>query len=83
MHTGTAFVGALGSEDGTMDITVLGDAANTAAHLSSEAGIGEILVSTSASSAMGLNTTTLETRDLSLKGKRETVSVFVVEDYES
>jgi adenylate cyclase len=33
VHTGTAFVGAMGSEAGTVDITVLGDVANTAARL--------------------------------------------------
>ncbi len=83
IHTGVAFVGALGSDDGTSDITVLGDAANTAARLSSEAGIGEILISTTASSATGMDTTALESRQLSLKGKSEAVSVHVIRDFES
>ena len=83
VHTGVAFVGSLGSDDGTSDITVLGDAANTAARLSSHANIGEILVSTTASSAIGLNTDGLEQRHLDLKGKSEKVSVYVLEKYES
>jgi adenylate cyclase len=83
VHTGVAFVGSLGSDDGTSDITVLGDAANTAARLSSHANIGEILVSTTASSAIGLNTDGLEQRHLDLKGKSEKVSVHVLEKYES
>lgn len=82
VHTGVAFVGALGSEDGTYDITVLGDAANTAARLSSSAGVGEILVSENTSQALGLDTLALEHRQLTLKGKREAVSVAVLKQYE-
>jgi adenylate cyclase len=82
VHAGVAFVGSLGSDDGTSDITVLGDAANTAARLSSLAGIGEILVSTTASSAGGLDTSNLEQRNLELKGKSEQVSVSVLKHYE-
>jgi adenylate cyclase len=48
IHTGVAYVGAVGSEDSVSDITVLGDAANTAARLASAAGPGEILVSAQA-----------------------------------
>ncbi len=78
VHTGEAFVGALGSKDGTTDITVLGDAPNTAARLSSTAAVGEILVSDSASTASGLATDDLEKRTLDLKGKTKPVEVFVL-----
>ena len=78
VHTGTAFVGSLGSKDGTSDITVLGDAANTAARLSSQAGVGEILISASTCSQLGLDTSGLEQRQLELKGKSERVSVCVL-----
>lgn len=81
VHTGVAFVGSLGSDEGTSDITVLGDAANTAARLSSRANIGEILVSTTASSAGRLDTSNLEQRNLEIKGKSEKVSVSVLKDY--
>ena len=81
VHTGVAFVGSLGSEDGTSDITVLGDAANTAARLSSEAAIGEILVSSSAGVRVALDTSRYEQRSLDLKGKTKQVTVSVVKDY--
>jgi adenylate cyclase len=45
VHTGTAYVGAVGSSDSMSDIAVLGDAVNTTARLASQAGPGEILIS--------------------------------------
>lgn len=77
VHTGTAFVGSVGSEDGTSDITVLGDTANTAARLASSAQPGEILISEAAYTASGLDLGELETRHLELKGKSEPVLVYV------
>jgi adenylate cyclase len=82
VHTGTAFVGSLGSEDGTTDITVLGDVANTAARLSSRAKVGEILISESAYHSAGYNSSgDLEQRKLKLKGKTEEITVNVLTDY--
>lgn len=81
VHTGTAFVGAVGSEEGTMDITVLGDAANTAARLSTAAGVGQILISEPASLAANLSTAELSKKSLELKGKSQPVSVYVLENY--
>lgn len=78
VHTGTAFVGAVGSDEGTVDITVLGDAANSAARLSSNAGQGEILISDSAYAAAGLEDESLERRSLELKGKSQPVPVRVM-----
>lgn len=78
IHTGVAFVGAVGSDAGTVDITVLGDAANTAARLSSSAGVGEILISDAAFRAAGLDLGKLETRQLELKGKTQPVLVHVL-----
>ncbi len=66
VHTGTAFVGVVSSE-GTGDFTALGDPMNVAAHLSAQAGIGEILVTTEAASAASLSDG-FERRSLSLKG---------------
>ena len=78
VHTGIAFVGSVGSQEGTSDITVLGDAANTAARLSSSARQGEILISDAAYTAAGLSLEGLETRYLELKGKSEPVLVHVL-----
>lgn len=78
VHTGIAFVGSVGSERGTSDITVLGDAANTAARLASSARQGEILVSDAAYRAAGLDLGQLEKRHLELKGKSEPVLVHVL-----
>lgn len=78
VHTGTAFVGSLGSEHGTTDITVLGDAANIAARLSTNAGIGEILISEPAFSFAGMELDDLEKRVLELKGKNEPLNVWVI-----
>jgi adenylate cyclase len=78
VHTGEAFVGAVGSEQGLTDITTLGDAPNTAARLASAAATGEIVVSDDAARAAELETSGLEDRSLDLKGKSEPVSVHVI-----
>jgi adenylate cyclase len=80
VHSGVAFVGAIGSDTGTMDITVLGDAANTAARLSSAAGPGEILISEAAARHASLDVSSMERRELTLKGKSESVTVYVLAD---
>lgn len=75
VHTDVAFVGAVGTEGGATDITVLGDAPNTAARLSSAAAAGEIIISERAYQAAGMDDLNLEERELTLKGKQEPVSV--------
>ena len=79
VHTGIAFVGSVGSESGTSDITVLGDTANTAARLSTSAGIGEILISESAFQHASFSRSDIsEQRELELKGKSDKVMVNVL-----
>jgi adenylate cyclase len=78
VHTGVAFVGAVGSEQGLTDITTLGDAPNTAARLAGSAGVGEVVVSDDAAKAAKLDTSGLEHRSLELKGKSQPVAVHVV-----
>jgi class 3 adenylate cyclase len=68
VHTGTAFVGIVGSTDGNGDFTALGDPVNIAAHLASQAAIGEVLVTVDAARAAAMATEGLEQRHLSLKG---------------
>jgi len=67
VHTGTAFVGMVGSQ-GASDFTALGDPVNIAAHLASQAAIGEILVTDEAATAASLLDHGLERRLVSLKG---------------
>jgi adenylate cyclase len=76
LHTGTAWVGAVG-EGVHVSITALGDAVNTTARLASAAAAGEILVTTEAAKAAGLDPD-LERRGLELKGKEEVVDVVAV-----
>jgi adenylate cyclase len=78
VHTGTAYVGAVGGNDSVSDITVLGDAANTAARLSSQAADGEILVSEETCLAANLPLRDCEVRTLKLKGRSEPVDVRVM-----
>ena len=78
VHTGSAYVGALGSEQGTIDITVLGDAANIAARLSTAASVGEVLISEAAFSEANIHLGDLEKRNLSLKGRHEPLLVHVL-----
>lgn len=77
VHTGVAFLGAVGSDGLATDITVLGDPPNTTSRLASVAGPGEILIS-EAAFAPGLGLEALEQRVLTLKGKSEPVTVYVL-----
>jgi adenylate cyclase len=77
VHTGVAFVGAVG-DAGVTDFTALGDAVNTAARVASAAGAGEILVTDRAADGLALPAT-LERRHLELRGRAEPVDVVVIE----
>ncbi len=76
IHTGVAFVGAVGSKGQATDVTALGDPANVAARLSSAAAAGEILITDDAMSD-ALQGHWLERRHLELKGKSRPVGVYV------
>lgn len=76
IHSGPAIVGALGKEGGLNDITVLGDTANTAARLASQAKAGEILASEVTVMQAGFDTTGSQKEDLALKGKDNPVTVW-------
>jgi adenylate cyclase len=77
VHTGLAFVGAVGGTDSVPDVTVLGDTVNVAARIASEADIGEMLVSEAAREAAKLSPEGLEGRHLELKGRKEPMEVWV------
>ncbi|MEW5938022.1 MAG: adenylate/guanylate cyclase domain-containing protein [Chloroflexota bacterium] len=78
VHTGPAYVGAVGSAEGVNEIAVLGSAANLCARLSSSAATGEILVSEETALAAGLDSTNLERRVLDLKGISHPVAATVL-----
>ena len=77
VHTGIAFVGAVGEPPSTT-ITALGDTVNTAARLAAAAGPGELLISVGAATAAGVDGEPGERRDLELKGKAERVPVIAL-----
>ena len=68
VHSGSAYVGSVGSKDGVKEIAVLGNAANLAARLSSRAAEGELLISEAAAAGASLADRKLEKRRLKLKG---------------
>jgi adenylate cyclase len=78
LHAGRAYVGSVGSTEGVVDFTALGDAVNIAARLASEAGAGEILISEVASREAGLGPPEKEQRQLELRGHAELVAVRVL-----
>jgi adenylate cyclase len=76
VHTGMPYVGRVGEGD-ACDFTAVGDAVNTTARLASSAAAGEILVTATAASAARLDTSGLEMRTLSLRGREGTTEVWV------
>ena len=73
VHTGLAWVGAVG-DDAHTELTAIGDAVNTTARLASAAAAGEVLVSASAADAAGLDPA-LVRNALELKGKESPTEV--------
>ena len=78
VHTGEAFVGAVG-DDERLDFTALGDTVNVAARLGSDASAGELLVSSTAWAAGG-RTEAGERRALAVKGRTEPLEVIVLRE---
>ena len=78
VHTGVAYVGAVGAAEGVTEIAVSGSEANLCARLSSKAAAGEILISEDSVKSGNLSVDGLENRLLDLKGVSEPVSVRVI-----
>jgi len=78
VHAGVAFFGAMGSEEGLVNISAIGDEVNTAARLASKAAAGEIILSERALAQAAINGEGLEIRHLELKGISEPVTVRVM-----
>jgi adenylate cyclase len=78
IHTGTAYVGSVGSSDEISDFTALGDVVNSTARLASLAGAGELLVSTESARQAGLARDGLELRAVDVRGREAGLEVLVV-----
>jgi adenylate cyclase len=78
VHTGVAYVGAVGSEREVADFTAMGDAVNVTARLAGLAGEGEVLISRAAFEAAGIDLEGLADRRLELKGRSEPINVRVL-----
>jgi adenylate cyclase len=76
VHTGEAFVGAVGADD-RLDFTALGDTVNVAARLGGAAGAGELLVSDATWRAAGRSDPG-EWRRQPIHGRAEPLDVVVV-----
>lgn len=77
VHTGRAYVGAVGTED-HVEFTALGDTVNVAARLASAAGPGELLVTDAAAGAAGMVGAEADRRRATLRGRTEPVDVVVL-----
>jgi adenylate cyclase len=71
IHTGDAWAGFVGGVEDVLDFTALGDAVNVASRLNSEAGPGELILSSATATAARLDTTGMEARRLELRGRSE------------
>ena len=78
VHTGLAYFGAMGSSDGLIDISAIGEEVNTAARIASKAAAGEILLSEAALKQAHMEVSVLESRKLELKGISDEVPVRVM-----
>lgn len=78
VHAGVAFFGAMGEENGLINISAIGDEVNAAARLASKAAAGEIILSEAALEQAHINGSELEVRTLELKGIRAPMTVRVM-----
>jgi adenylate cyclase len=79
VHAGVAFFGAMGSANGLVNISAIGDEVNLAARLASKAAEGEIVISEKALNLAGVDGSGLESRRLELKGINGLVDTRVIE----
>jgi adenylate cyclase len=78
VHAGMAFFGAMGSSEGLIDISAIGEEVNAAARLASKAAAREIIVSETALEQAHMDGSKLESRKLELKGISGPVAVRVI-----
>ena len=78
VHAGKAYFGAMGSAEGLVDISAIGEEVNTAARLASKAAAGEIIISETALAQAHMDGSEFESRQLELKGISGQVAVRVM-----
>jgi len=78
VHAGVAYFGAMGSDDGPVNISAIGEEVNTAARLASKAAKGEIVISERALELAHIDGGQLESRTLELKGISKPMTVRVM-----
>ncbi len=78
VHAGVAYFGAMGEENGLVNISAIGDEVNAAARIASKAEAGEILLSEAVLEQAHMDGSGLESRRLELKGISGQVSVRVM-----
>jgi adenylate cyclase len=78
VHAGVAYFGAMGSAEGLVNISAIGDEVNMAARIASKAAAGEIILSQPALEQAHIDDRGLELRKLELKGINEPVMVRVM-----
>ena len=74
VHTGLSWMGAVG-DGAAANMTALGDSVNVTARLAALAEAGEILVTTDAAVAAGVDASALPHRSLELKGRQQLTDV--------
>jgi adenylate cyclase len=74
VHTGRVWMGAVG-DGAAANMTALGDSVNVTSRLAALADAGEILITTDAALAAGVDSTTLPHKSLELKGRQQLTEV--------
>jgi adenylate cyclase len=77
IHTGEAIVGYLGTEHRT-DYTAIGDTVNVASRLTSQAGPGQIVISSATHAQLGGEISCCPLSAMKLKGRAEPIEVHEV-----
>jgi adenylate cyclase len=78
VHVGRAYVGAVGTKDGAVDFTALGDDVNVVARLCGAAEPGEIVVSEAAFQAAEMPALITEEQTIELRGRSKPVNVRLI-----